>query len=57
MLKNSGTTLIIIVLVLILARYRGRIFQFVLKNPSLRRIAVTMAMRTPGVRKYLLKSF
>ncbi|WP_185819533.1 hypothetical protein [Salibacterium salarium] len=57
MFKNGWRTLIIIMLLFVLARYKGLIFRFILNNSSLRRVAVTMAMRVPGVRKYLLQSF
>ncbi|MDQ0299704.1 hypothetical protein J2S78_002124 [Salibacterium salarium] len=57
MFKNGWRTLIIIMLLFVLSRYKGLIFRFILNNSSLRRVVVTMAMRVPGVRKYLLQSF
>lgn len=57
MFRNWKVIITVFVIVFLLIQFRGRLLHFFLLNRPLRRVAVTIALRIPFVRKYMLTPF
>ncbi|MFB4164754.1 hypothetical protein ACE1TI_13225 [Alteribacillus sp. JSM 102045] len=57
MFRNWKVMIMVFVIVFVFMQFRGRFFHFFLLNRPLRRVAITMALRIPLLRKYMLTPF
>ncbi|SDI87140.1 hypothetical protein [Alteribacillus bidgolensis] len=57
MFRNWKVIITVFVIVFLMMQFRGRFLHFFLLNRPLRRVAVTIALRIPLVRKYMLTPF
>ncbi|WP_158735102.1 hypothetical protein [Alteribacillus sp. YIM 98480] len=57
MFRNWKMIIMVFVIVFLIMQFRGRFLHFFLLNRPLRRVAVTIALRIPLVRKYMLTPF
>ncbi|SDH49505.1 hypothetical protein SAMN05192534_10699 [Alteribacillus persepolensis] len=55
--KNWLTMIVVFLIVFLFMQFRRRLLHFFLFNRPLRRVAVTIALRIPMVRKYMLAPF